>query len=84
MLKGLIFMVVLFIAWIIAVFGFCQIVGSIKYRTPNWVFTVVLWGAILIGGIAITNAWLSSYKWATYLAYTIGFLLSLRVKPDNQ
>jgi hypothetical protein len=83
MLKGFIFMFVLFAAWIVAVFAFSQIVGCIKYKVPNCFLPVFIWSIILIGGIIITNAWLSSYKWATYIAYAVGFFMSLKTTPDN-
>ena len=40
--------VVLFLSFVVGVFGFCQIIGSIQTRQRAFLLTIVIWGAILV------------------------------------
>ena len=77
---------VLFLSFLVGTFGFCQIVGTIKYfrnfSIGSALFTIVLWGAILGFGAYAVIAWLNDYAVGLYIGYGIAFLSSLKVKPD--
>lgn len=85
-MKIILFAIVLFLSFFLGVFGFCQIVGTIKYfKNFNFLsalITLIIWVAILgFGFYAVTN-WLPSCKTALYIGYGISFILSLGTKPD--
>lgn len=84
---GFIFVVVLFLSLIVGVFGFSQIIGTIKYFNTfsafSALFTIILWGGILGFGAYAVIAWINYAKVALYIGYGISFLLSLSTKPDT-
>lgn len=86
-MAGVIFVVVLFLSFIVGVFGFSQIVGTIKYfRTfsvLSALFSIALWAGILGFAAYTVITWLNYAKVALYIGYGISFLLSLGTKPDT-
>lgn len=85
-MRFVLFTVVGFLSLFVGSFGFCQIVGTIKYfrnfRFLSALITITIWATILgFGFYAVTN-WLPTYKTALYIGYGISFVLSLNTKPD--
>lgn len=86
MIHYLIWCAVLFIAFIVGTFGFCQIIGTVKYfsnfTVGRAIFTITLWLIILAAGAIIVCVWLNDYLLPLSIAYGIAFILSFRTKPD--
>ena len=85
-MKILLFALIFFIAWLLGVFGFCQIVGTLKYftsfSTVSALSTIILWLVILgLAAFAVIK-WLPDQAPALYIGYGISFLLSFKTKPD--
>jgi len=85
-MKVILFVIVTIASIFIGIWGFCQIVGTIKYfrRAPLVLslFTILIWTVILSAiGVAV-HFWLPNYKTALYIGYGISFLMSLGTKPD--
>lgn len=74
----IIFAVIGIICYVAGVFGFAQIVGSLQnvaYRGIGaTLFTIILWLAILGGGVWIVLAFFKTYLWAMILGYGISLL----------
>lgn len=75
------YIIVFIVSWIIAVLGFCQIIGSIQnalFRGPGMtLFTIVVWGVILGIVCFVVHRYFPSQKIAYYAATVIGLFLSL-------
>lgn len=73
-----------FVAFILGVFGFSQIIGTIKYpnavRSPG--VTICLWLGILITAIIVSHSLLGEYLAFIYIGLGISFFYALGVKPD--
>lgn len=73
--------VVGFCSFAVGVFGFCQIIGSIRIRhfrpVRLTVITILIWSAILIAGAIIVHIVLSDYIIAYYIGTGISFICSL-------
>lgn len=86
-MRYVLWLLILFGAFVVGTFGFCQIVGTIKYfkyRSPGLLaVTLLIWLAILGFGAFAVLTWLNNYKAALFIGYAISFLLSFNVKPDN-
>lgn len=86
-MKALLFVVILFVSLLLGLFGFCQIVGTIKYfnRFPiaSAFVTIILWLVILGGAYWLAFLFLQKFIWAVNVGYIISFLLSLKTTPDN-
>ena len=71
-----------FVTHAIGLFGGAQIYGSLEYIRVRpisaSIFTIVLWGAILVGSIFVILNWLAQYKTFLLVTMGIGFCLSLR------
>lgn len=72
---------------VLGMFGFSQIIGTIKYfnrfSPGSAIATLLIWLTILgFGAFALLN-WLNDCKVALFIGYAIAFILSLRVKPDS-
>lgn len=77
------FMLVLIMSLLIGIFGFCQIVGSLKYFKPNSLITIIFWLVILSVILIVVANFLNDYLAALIIGYVISFLLSFTTKPDN-
>ena len=77
------FILVLIVSFIIGIFGFCQIVGSLKYFKPNSLITIIFWLLILSVVLIVVANFLNDYLAALIIGYVISFLLSFTTKPDN-
>ena len=80
----LVFFIMLVVFFILGVFGFCQIVGNIKYfEGASSAIGIIIWLAILSVAFVIGFFIAPDKYGAMILAYTISFCLSFIVKPDN-
>lgn len=83
-----VFLFILFavICCVVGVFGFCQIIGVIKYNYmfsgKNIAATVIIWLIILSVVAGILIAIVPKLWAAVCVGYVISFLLSLNVSPD--
>lgn len=83
-MKFLIFSIILFLSFLIGNFGFCQIIGIIKYlKISKSLSTLLLWTLILGLGAFVVIKWLNYYSTALYIGYGISLILSFNVKPDE-
>lgn len=71
------------IFFLIGIFGFCQIIGSIKYFNgiPS-IITILIWTVLLTAAILGGKTLFPNQFIAMLIAYGITFLLSFTVKPD--
>ena len=69
---------VAFVAYLLSVFGFSQIVGSVqsaKERGAAITFaTILIWASVLFGGWFLMDTFASKYSIAYYIASAAGFL----------
>lgn len=76
------FIVVLAVAFVIGVFGFCQIIGSFQNYHIRGVgmtaFTVILWAFILIAGFIAAKSFFADQMIAYYIGTGASFLMSLK------
>lgn len=75
----IIFIVILFLAYLLGVFGFCQIIGSfqnIKER-PGLLGTVLLWIAILGAGALFVVKSIPDQKFAMIIGYAASLISAL-------
>ena len=70
----LIFIVIGFTSFIVGVFGFAQIIGSIRTRQTNFLLPIVIWCVILLIVFYLVNLLLPTFIIALYLGYIISFL----------
>ena len=79
--------IILTLSFLLGIFGFCQIIGTIKYinnfKISSALFTVVFWLVILALGAFAVIYWLDEYITALCIGYGVSFLLSFTTKPDN-
>lgn len=85
-MKFVLFFVVLLLSFAIGTFGFCQIVGTIKYfkffKPSSAIFTMVLWLAILGFAFFSVVKWFNEQLVALYIGYAISFIISLGTKRN--
>lgn len=78
----LIFIVVLAVAFVIGVFGFCQIIGSFQDFHIRGVgmtaFTIILWAVILIASFFAAKSFFADQLIAYYIGTGASFLMSLK------
>lgn len=76
-----ILLVVGFVSFIVGVFGFAQITGSIrcaKIRGPVMTaITLLIWSVVLLVVLFVVRHFLAKYSLALYIAYIISFILTL-------
>ena len=70
---------VLFLSFVVGVFGFCQIIGSIQTRQRAFLLTIVIWVAILVVCYFIVRRFLPDQMIALYVGYGISLVQSLTV-----
>ena len=83
-MEAFITIVVGFVAYIIGVFGFSQLIGSIKfwYVTPHLFLTIGVW-TVILGLVAAIAYWLlPAHMTGFYIGYAVAFVASFSVKPD--
>lgn len=81
------FALVFVVTFFVNVFGFCQVVGSlrtIKIRGVGMTtFTLIIWLSILALLCLAVHVWLDNYKFAYYISVAISFLLSLNTGKNG-
>lgn len=68
----LIFVLIGYGSWLIGIFAFSQIIGSI--RTKSHLFAIILWSAIIIGASLLVYHFLYDYIWAYAIGLAISFV----------
>lgn len=85
-MKIFLFAVVFFLSWIVGIFGFCQIVGTLKFLKKfslgSALITIVLWVVILGFGAFAVIKWLNDQAIAMYIGYGIALIQSFKTQPD--
>ncbi len=80
------FILSLIIAYLVGVFGFSQIVGSIRYwymrSAGKNIATLVIWLALLSVGMWVGLSNFADYTTAFIIGYVAAFLSSLSVRPS--
>lgn len=73
------FIIVAVIAWLVGVFGWAQIIGSIQNIRirKNLLFTLILWTIIMVAGSYFAVATFNS-AWALVVGYGISFVQIIR------
>lgn len=68
------FIIIAVIAWVVGVFGWAQVIGSVQNikERPNLWLTLILWNAILI-----IVAYIVTTKFAGLVPLGIGYIISL-------
>lgn len=68
------FIIIVAIAWVVGVFGWAQVIGSVQNikERPNLWLTLILWIAILI-----IVAYIVTTKFAGLVPLGIGYIISL-------
>lgn len=74
----ILFVVALAISYFAGVLGFAQIVGSLQTRQKAFIFTIVLWAAILIGVYFGIRHFLPAQIWGCYIGYAISLIMILK------
>lgn len=84
MLDFLLFFGIALVSFVLGTFGFAQIIGSLRTIRIRGIamtlFTVVLWLAILAGGVAIVLCWIQKHEIALYVAYGLSFVIIISQK----
>ncbi len=74
-------------SWVVGVFGFCQIIGSVRIakfrRTLLTVITVTIWSVLLLFLIFAVHLWLFNYRIACYLGLAIAFVMSFNTGKNG-
>lgn len=78
MIDFILFAVVLGISYFAGVLGFAQIIGSMQTKQKGFIFTIILWGAILVGVLFGIRYFFPVQIWGCYMGYTISFIIILK------
>lgn len=68
------FIIILVIAWLLGVFGWSQVIGSIRTKQNGFVVTIIIWLAILGVG-----AYFAITKFGGIVPMVIGYVISIIV-----
>ncbi len=79
-MEFVVFFFVAFCSFAIGVFGFAQIIGSIRTRQKHFVFPILIWLAILVGEYFLAKGIAEDYMAAFYIGSGISLLIILRQK----
>ena len=69
--------VILVLSWVVGVFGFAQIIGSIQTRQRGYLFTILFWAAILAGCYVLVRTFLPKQLRAWYIGTGAALLATL-------
>jgi hypothetical protein len=82
LMEILMFIIVLAVAFVIGVFGFCQIIGSFQNIHIRGIgitaFTVILWAVILIAEFFVAKSFFADQMIAYYIGTVVSFIMSLQ------
>lgn len=72
------FIIVFAVLWVIGLFGWAQIIGSLQNVSTRGIgltlFTTVVWTCIMAAGAVIVVRYFSDCRWAMLAGYGISFL----------
>lgn len=73
------FIIIAVIAWLVGIFGWAQIIGSIQNIRirKNLLFTLILWTIIMVAGACFAIITFDSI-WALVVGYAISFVQIIR------
>ena len=74
------FIVVAVVAFVVGIFGFAQIIGSLRTRQKNFLLPIIIWLAILLGEFFIARLIVINYINAFYIGTGIAFVIMLLQK----
>ena len=72
-MSGLIHILVAATSWFIGIFGFSQIIGSIRVRSH--IFAIILWSAIIIAVSVFAFMALEDYIWGYVIGMVVAFIM---------
>lgn len=79
-MRVVLFLVVAVVSFFIGIFGFAQIIGSLRTRQKRFIFPIILWIAILVGEFFLARLIVLDYINAFYIGTGISFLIILLQK----
>ena len=79
-MQVILFILVAFVSFIIGIFGFAQIIGSLRTRQKNFLFTTIVWLAVLVGEFFLAKLIVLDYINAFYIGTGISFIMILMQK----
>ncbi|HHX23737.1 MAG TPA: hypothetical protein GX723_06970 [Thermoanaerobacterales bacterium] len=74
------FIVVAVVAFVVGIFGFAQIIGSLRTRQKNFLLPIIIWLAILVGEFFLARLIVINYMNAFYIGTGIAFVIMLLQK----
>jgi hypothetical protein len=74
------FIVVAIVAFVVGIFGFAQIIGSLRSRQKNFLLPIIIWLAILVGEFFLARLIVINYMNAFYIGTGIAFVIMLLQK----
>ena len=74
------FIVVAVVAFVVGIFGFAQIIGSLRTRQKNFLLPIIIWLAILVGEFFLARLIVINYMNAFYIGTGIAFVIILLQK----
>ncbi|HHX23739.1 MAG TPA: hypothetical protein GX723_06980 [Thermoanaerobacterales bacterium] len=74
------FIVVAVVAFVVGIFGFAQIIGSLRTKQKNFLLPIIIWLAILVGEFFLARLIVSDYMNAFYIGTGISLIIILLQK----
>ena len=74
------FIVVAIVAFVVGIFGFAQIIGSLRTKQKNFLLPIIIWLAILVGEFFLARLIVINYMNAFYIGTGIAFVIILLQK----
>ena len=74
------FIVVTVVAFVVGIFGFAQIIGSLRTKQKNFLLPIIIWLAILVGEFFLARLIVINYMNAFYIGTGIAFVIILLQK----
>ena len=71
------FIVVAVVSFVVGIFGFAQIIGSLRTRQKNFLLPIIIWLAILVGEFFLARLIVLNYMNAFYIGTGIAFVIML-------
>lgn len=71
------FIVVAVVAFVVGIFGFAQIIGSLRTKQKNFLLPIIIWLAILVGEFFLARLIVVNYMNAFYIGTGIAFVIIL-------
>ena len=74
------FIVVAVVAFVVGIFGFAQIIGSLRTKQKNFLLPIIIWLAILVGEFFLARLIVINYMNAFYIGTGISLIIILLQK----